>query len=198
MNGNYKLALALTAGVVIAAFGVLSPPDAWAQEKQKYSFKAPTGVTKYEEQHAIDVGDVPGHQVRVFVAHAVYTGEAPVYDGVKVKEGWTRASTDYTEGNGNGAGYTVAALENGDKIFGRWQGITQTTVSADGSKLTKTNAVTTLTGGTGKFKGIHGTLRTVTTTDFKTLGESVTEGEYWIETTEATGTSTSPPTGSTK
>jgi hypothetical protein len=192
MKGNYKLALALVAGVAIAAFSVFSPLDAQAQEKQKYSFKSPPSATKYEEQHAIDVGDVPGHQVRVYSLHSVYTDEAPVYDGVKVKESWTRASSDYTEGNGRTQGYTIADLENGDKVFGRLEGITQTTVGADGSKVAKTNVVTTLTGGTGKFKGIHGTLRTVATTDFKTYGGNVAEGEYWIETGEATGTSTSP------
>ena len=189
MKANYK-ALAVAAGVAIAAFGVLSPPDAWAQEKQKYSFKAPPGVSKYEEQHAIDVGDVPGHQLRVFALHSVYTEGAPVYDGVKVKEAWTRATTDYIEANGHGAGYTVAILENDDKIFGRIEVITQTTVGADGSKITKTNSITTLTGGTGKFKGIHGTLRGLATTDFKSLSENVVEGVYWIETAEATGTST--------
>lgn len=198
MKRSYKLALALMVGVVIGAFGVSSPPDAWAQQKQKYSFKVPPGVSKYEEQHAIDVGDLPGHQVRVYSLHSVYAAEAPVYDGVKVKEGWLRASSDYTDANGHAAGYTVAVLENGDKIFGRWEGTTQTTVGADGSKVTKTNSVTTLTGGTGKFKGIHGTLRGFAITDFKALSESSAEGEYWIETAEATGTSMSPPQGTTK
>jgi hypothetical protein len=137
--------------------------------------------SKYEEQHAIDVGDVPGHQVRVFSSHSVYAQEAPVYDGVKVKEAWTRALTDYTDGNGRLTGYSVTLLENGDKIFGRSEGTTQTTVNTDGSKVTKTYSVATLTGGTGKFKGIHGTLHSVTTTDFKTTGDSLVEGEYWIE-----------------
>jgi hypothetical protein len=41
--------------------------------------------------------------------------------------------------------------------------------------------VTTLTGGTGKFKGIRGTLRGSGLTDFKTSGGGETEGEYWIE-----------------
>lgn len=188
MKGSGKLALAVLAGVALGAFST----EASAQQKQKYSFKTPPGATKYEEQHAIDVGDVPGHQVRVFSVHSMYTAEAPVFDGVKVKEGWTRAATDYTEGNGRGTGYTVTLLDNGDKIFGRWEGITQTTTGADGSKVTKTNSVTSLTGGTGRFEGIHGTLRTVTTTDFKALSDVASEGEYWMEPAAATGTSTPP------
>jgi hypothetical protein len=176
MKRNYRLVLAL-AVVLIGAFGT----GALAQEKQKYSFKTSPGISKYDEQHAIDVGDVPGHQVRVFSTHSVYAQEAPVYDGVKVKEAWSRLLSDYTEGNGRLTGYSVSLLENGDKVFGRVDGTTQTTVNADGSKVTKTNSVTTLTGGTGKFKGIRGTLHSVTTTDFKTLSDSLTEGEYWIE-----------------
>jgi hypothetical protein len=39
----------------------------------------------------------------------------------------------------------------------------------------------TLTGGTGKFKGIRGTLRGVATTDYKTVSDNSAEGEYWIE-----------------
>ncbi|HEV2551161.1 MAG TPA: hypothetical protein VGU20_27880 [Stellaceae bacterium] len=167
--------------IAVATLFAFSTTDASAQEKQKYSFKAPAGVTKYGEQHAIDVGDVPGHQLRVYETHSTYTGEAPVYDGVKVKEGWTRAVSDYTDGTGRGSGYGISILENGDKIFSRFELTTQTSVAADGSKTTKAYSVATLTGGTGKFKGIHGTLRGVTATDFKTLSGAETEGEYWIE-----------------
>lgn len=176
MRASYMLALALAAGVVISVFGT----EASAQEKQKFLFKAPPGVTKYEEQHAIDVGDVPGHQVRVWSAHSVYAQEAPVYDGVKVKEAWGRGLSDYTEGNGRVAGYSITLLENGDKIFGRFEATTQTTVNTDGSKVTKSYGVTTLTGGTGKFKSIRGTLHNVSIIDFKT-SDQVIEGEYWIE-----------------
>ena len=162
-------------GVVLGAAGESGV------QKQRYVFKAPAGLAKYEQQHAIDVGDVPGHQIRILEAHSRFTDEAPAYDGVKVKDAWTRAATDYTDGNGRGLGYTLAELENGDKIFGRYESITQTTAGADGAKTTRTNAVTTLTGGTGKFKGIRGTIRSTVGTDFKTLGESMAEGEYWIE-----------------
>jgi hypothetical protein len=165
------------AAIVISFFGT----EASAQQRQKFSFKSPSGISKYEDQHAIDVGDVQGHQLRVYSFHSVYAQEAPVYEGVRVKESWLRASSDYTEGNGHATGYTVALLENGDKIFGRWEAITQTTVNADGSKMARVNTVTTLTGGTGKFRGIRGTVRGIATTDFKTVSDSLTEGEYWIE-----------------
>jgi len=172
---------------VLLAFAAMTSvalvaPDAWAQEKQKYSFRQPSdAVGKYMQQLAVDVGDVPGHQVRVLELRTTYATEAPMYDGVKVKEGWLRALTDYTDGTGHITGYTVSMLENGDKIFGRFDGTTKTTVGTDGAKLTRTESVTTLTGGTGKFRGIHGTLRGVGFTDFKQTSGATTEGEYWIE-----------------
>jgi hypothetical protein len=166
--------------LVLAALAFAST-GVWAQEKHKYLFKTPAGASQYVQQHAIDVGDVPGHQVRVYEIHSTYTNEAPVYDGVKVKEGWARAISDYTDGSGRSSGYGIALLENGDKIFSRFELTTQTTVASDGTKTTRSYSVTTLAGGTGKFKGIHGTLRGVTDTDFKNLAGAVTEGEYWIE-----------------
>ena len=175
-SGLRVLATLAAASLLLGAAG-----ESGAPQKQRYVFKTPPGAGKYVQQHAIDVGDVPGHQVRLLELHYSYTEEAPVYDGVKVKESWLRAASDYTEGNGRAAGYTVAVLENGDKIFGRWEAVTQMTVRKEGEKLAQTNSITTLTGGTGKFTGIHGTLHGVATTDFKALSEATAEGEYWIE-----------------
>lgn len=153
-----------------------------AQEKQKYSFKNPPGASKYTQQHVIDVGDVPGHQLRVYEIHSKYAADAPVYDGVKVVEAWTRAASDYTNGSGRNAGYGVALLANGDKIFSAVEVMSQTAVAADGSRTTRFYSVTRLTGGTGKFKGIRGALIGSGSTDFKTgTSGAVTEGEYWME-----------------
>ena len=97
-------------------------------------------------------------------------------------EGWTRASSDHTNGSGRSAGYGISILENGDKIFSRFETLVQTVVSADGSRKSAYTTVTTLTGGTGKFSTIHGTLRGAGSTDFKTgLSGAKTEGEYWFE-----------------
>jgi hypothetical protein len=153
-----------------------------AQEKHKYSFSAPPGTSVYTQQHAIDVGDVPGHQVRIFEIRAKYTNDAPVYAGVKVVEGWTRASSDHTNGSGRTSGYGISILENGDKIFSRFDTLVQTVVDPDGSRKSALTTVTTLTGGTGKFTTIRGTLRGAGSTDFKTgLSGLKTEGEYWFE-----------------
>jgi hypothetical protein len=168
--------------VLTLSGGLLASPDAWAQDKHRYFFKAPPGVTKYTQQHALDVGDMPGHQLRVYELYTKYTGEAPVYDGVKVVEAWGRGSSDYTNGSGRSTVYTVSLLENGDRIFSTSEVLLHTVVTPDGSRQSRFNSVVTLTGGTGRFKGIRGTLRGTGLTDFKTgTSDSQAEGEYWIE-----------------
>ena len=169
--------------LIAAALSLAIIPLASAQQRQQLSYTTPPGAGKYEEQHAIAVGDVPGHQVRVFSLHSVNPQEAPVFDGVKVKEGWLRAMSDYTNLSGHVHGYVVDVMENGDKIFGRWEGLTQTTINPDGSKASEVWGVTTLTGGTGKFKGLRGTLHGSSKIDFKgsPLPSSPTVGEYWFE-----------------
>jgi len=170
------------AWLLIAGWILFFSGQAAAQEKHRYFFKTPSGVTKYTQQHVIDVGDVPGHQVRVFEQHSKYTGEAPAYDGSKVVEGWFRGLSDFTNGNGHGHGYGVNLMENGDKIFSHTDYLVHTVLAADGSRTSKFTTVVTLTGGTGKFKGIRGTLRSSGQTDFKMGTSGVeTEGEYWIE-----------------
>jgi hypothetical protein len=99
MRANYILGLAL-AVLMIGTFIT----EAWPQQKQKFTFTPPSTISKYEEQHAIDVGDVQGHQIRVYSIHSVYTQEAPLYEGVKAKESWLRALSDYTDGSGHATG----------------------------------------------------------------------------------------------
>lgn len=172
-------AVTLIAMLAVTPFG---PTKSWAQEKQKYSFKTPPGVSKYTQQHVIDVGDVPGHQIRIYEIHTKYTTEAPSYDGVRVVEAWARGSSDYTNGSGGAQNYTILLLANGDKIFLRTEILTQAVTTQDGSTKSRFSTVAALTGGTGKFKGIRGTLRGSGGTDFKTGTSDVqTEGEYWIE-----------------
>ena len=107
--------------LIAAALSLAIIPLASAQQRQQFSFTNPPGVSKYEEQHLIDVGDVPGHQVRVYSVHAVYPQEAPVFEGVKVKESWLRAMSDYTNLSGHARGYYVYVMDNSDKVLARWE-----------------------------------------------------------------------------
>jgi hypothetical protein len=168
---------------ILAAGSILlcMSSSGWAQ--QKYAYKgAPGSTTKYVEQHAIDVGDVPGHQIRVARLQTKYGDEAPAFDGVKVVESFASLSSDYINGSGRFVVYSVLTMANGDKIYERGEAISQSSVAADGSKKTSFSEVFSLVGGTGKFSTIRGTLRQTGATDFKTgTSDNVTEGEYWFD-----------------
>jgi hypothetical protein len=167
---------------LVVAWLMFAPGEASAQQKHKYFFKAPPGTTKYTQTHLMEVADVPGHQVRLAELQSKYGDDAPVYDGVKVREIRGVLFSDYVAGNGKAFSYGVSTLENGDKIFARTEILTHTTVGADGGRRISYTSVTTLTGGTGKFKDIRGTLRSRGATDLKTgTSGQETEGEYWFE-----------------
>jgi len=177
-------ARAMSALLAIAAGALLlvASESGWTQQKQKYSFKDPGGLTKYTQQHLLDVGDVPGHQIRVAALQAKYANEAPQYDGVKVVESTGWITSDYVDGSGHFTQYSVLQMANGDRIFTRTEGLSQTSVGADGGRKTTFSTVVTLSGGTGKFATIRGTLRASGITDFKTgTSGNVSEGEYWLE-----------------
>ena len=168
--------------IVSAGLTLCGISEAWAQQKQKISYKLPAELSKFTQQHVLDVGDVPGHQVRIYEVHRTYPKDLLVVEGVRVVEEWLRGYSDYIDINGPFWGYGIYSLENGDKIFTRSHGTSQSIVNPDGSKKNTFTGVITLVGGTGKLRGILGTLRQTTIFD-PTAGviEGQWEGEYWIE-----------------
>jgi hypothetical protein len=170
----------LTTLTVVSAFCLQLPlaiDQAAAQQKQQVSFKSLAANTKYTQQTAVDVGDVPGHQVRVFELHRAYPGDAPMVAGLKLTEMWTRGITDFTDGTGSSTTYSVYVMENGDKFFSRTTLVAQ---SLGSGKFT-TTAAGPILGGTGKLAGIGGMVRTNGTAQ-PTAGvnDNETNIEYWI------------------
>jgi hypothetical protein len=150
-------------------------------EKRKISYKWSAENDKYTQQHVIDVGDVPGHQIRIYEIQRAWPNSPPAFNGVRVKEEWLCALSDYIDINGHSWGYSHYVLENGDKIFARFDGTSQTIANPDGSKKSTFTSVVTLTEGTGKFRGIEGTARYTAVFDPNVgLNEGQVEGEYWI------------------
>ena len=168
-----------TIGAVLFVFGVST---GWTQEKQAISWKVYPKFTKYTEQHRMDVGDIPGHQIRIAEIHRTFPNDPPKFYGVQVTEQWSHIFSDYVNDTGPHWGYNVYVLGNGDKIFSRQDGTAQTTVNPDGSKKVVYSGVARITGGTGKFKAIRGILRYQGKWDPAiNLNERHVEGEYWME-----------------
>ena len=120
--------------LLFAACAVALSSAAWAQQKKTIP-DGPPPTSKYVQEHAIDVGDVPGHQVRVYELHFVFPKDGMVIEGVQAKESTTYGMSDYTNWTGLFNTYAVYSMEDGSTIFVRAGGATQT--GADGSAPTR-------------------------------------------------------------
>ena len=163
--------------VCAMALGLCFAPDALAQQKQKVSFKSGAQDAKYTQRHILEVGDELGHQVGAFEIHRTFKADAPVINGVKVKETWTRGYSDYIQSSGLSVNYTTYVMDNGDKFFT----VNRTMGQADANGKRTTVGVGEIRGGTGKFVNIRGTIRANGVSDGKAgYNESQSEIEYWL------------------
>ena len=171
---------AISFGLAVAVF---STTNASADEKCKISGAAAAANSTYTQQHVIDVGDVPGHQVRIFELHQTDPADTkPNCEGLRRTESWSRGFSDYTDRNGPNWGYSVDTLENGDKIFSEFRGVSQTAVTPDGPTNSTAVGVAKYTGGTGKYQSIRGLQQWSNVFDpEKNYNEEKSEVEYWFE-----------------
>src|ERR1700730_8974118 len=152
--------------------------DALAQQKQRLVFKVEAANSKYTHQHTIDVGDVPGHQLRVFEVRRIYPTNPPVINGMKIVESWTRGVSDYINNNGPAVVYHTYMVENGDEFFAQ-----TATIAVQGSGADNFIGTTDgqITGGTGKLARIRGLLRlSVSANPMTGVNKADTEIEYWF------------------
>jgi hypothetical protein len=160
MSRPTTFALSVFAALSIA---VAAPSGkAIAQEKQHLSYKIPASDSKMERQLNVDVGDQPNHIVRVYDTRSTFANNAPMINGLKLKEQWARGTVDIIDGSGSGVQYGVYLMDNGDKFFAHTTNILQNV----SGKVTITG-VGNITGGTGKFAGVQGVVRQATNIDFK-------------------------------
>src|SRR5689334_14358756 len=141
-------------------------------------FRVAAENTNYTQQHAIDVGDVAGHQVRVFEIKRIYPTNAPVIGGLKIVESWTRGISDYTNNSGEAHTYSIYVLDNGDKFFTRGS-----IVAVQGSDARHLTAKTAgpIIGGTGKLARINGMARMISVANPQTgTNETQIEIDYWV------------------
>jgi len=130
----------------------------------------------------MDVGDIPGHQIRIFELKRTFPDDKPNCEGLKRTGSIGHTFSDYYDRNGTIHGYSVTTYENGDKIFIVLDGTSQAITNPDGSKKGIFTGISRYTGGTGKYANVRGLFREITTFDIdKKYNESHTEGEYWIE-----------------
>lgn len=166
-------------GAALACFAAASA----AQEKSRVSFTVPAAVTKYTAQHVIPVGDVPGHEVRIFEIVRTLGADAPLIAGQRLKEIRSVGYSDYTDLNGPGVSYNVWTLVNGDKFYVRTQILSHNAAWADPKRKGAENKTAgPITGGTGKLANLRGMTRNASQFDPKSgTNEARFDLEYWIE-----------------
>ena len=151
--------------------------SASAQQKQRASFVLPPGNSKYTQQHLIDVGDVPEHKLRLYELQRTFPSDGPVIEGNRLVELWIRGLSDFIDMNGLATAYSVYVFDNGDKFFAR----SDLVATTDAGKST-TLAAGRITGGTGKFRNLRGTIRVASSPDPASgLLRSAFEIDYWID-----------------
>jgi hypothetical protein len=174
---NRRTTLTLTTMALLCLAAALPAGNVTAQEKQRVSFKMPAENTKYTQSVSLTVPDVPNHILRAYDVHTTYANNAPVINGVKLAESSVTGIGDRFDGSGDGRRYIVFTMENGDKFFVR---DSQTVQNRSG----KTNDTGSglITGGTGKFTGMRGSVLQSGSFDIKAgLAEAQYDIEYWIE-----------------
>ena len=179
---NRKSCISIAAALI--AFGFV-PTIASAQQRYPITMSVEASETTYTQQLAIEVGDRPSHQVRIYEIHRRHASTPMLFRDVKVTESWSRGTSDYADYSGQTTGYNVYSLENGDRVFARYAGTVQSVNRPDGTREYVYHGVTTFTGGTGAFRNIRGHMRDITkgaSKAGKALSNEVTgEGEYWFE-----------------
>ena len=168
---------------VLLGWVLLYPSAAPAQEKFKMTTTAEGVKSEYTKQHILEVGDMPGHRIRIHEIHRTYApDDARRVKGFLPVERWEWNITDYVNWSGEHRGYGFTVYENGDKIYDQWEGTTHTTLLPEGGSKGEFWGLGITTGGTGVFKGIRGNSIYDGIWDrAKGLNEVNTEWEYWFE-----------------
>lgn len=167
----------------ILGLGLICASPATAQEKHELTYKVRGEDTSYTTQHILDVGDMPGHQIRIAEVHRLFPADNPLeFGGIRALEQYARFFSDFVNWSGPHWGYFVINMENGDRIYGRGGGNSRTTFLPDGSTKGTYSGMFTFVGGTGKFRGMRGTgLYTGIFDPTAGTNEATWELEYWME-----------------
>jgi hypothetical protein len=152
-------------------------PEAVAQQKYKIS-QPGKAISKFTQEHFIEVGDVPGHKLRVYEVQNEYPENDLAFAGIAVKQMLSDGVSDSVNGSGSFTAYNVFTMIDGSKVFVRVTGTTQ----SDGAGGNRSISVENFVGGTGKFKGMRGQMRnTLQRASGSSLLNVQVSGEYWIE-----------------
>ena len=137
---RFRTMLAFLAAVAMAA-------AAGAQTKTSGTIQC----GKADPQSAIEVGDQTAHMMGVSKSTCTWSKGMEIA-GSRTKDGYSVSFNDSIGNKTSGNGIHVSTMDNGDKMFVKFQGIGMV---KDGALQTD-SGTWSYTGGTGKLKGIKG------------------------------------------
>jgi hypothetical protein len=165
-----------------AALVVFVAAQAAEPERYPLAYSLDPAATSYVRQYRVEVGDVPRHELRVFDLTRKFTRGTPMIDGVRLTETQERGIADLVDQEGSENAYVIYMLEDGNRVFGRYSGTVRTRRWPDGSRHYDVRGTIELTGGTGRFEAIRGSVTVWQALDpgaDSSQGEA--RGEYWFE-----------------
>jgi hypothetical protein len=141
----------MTNSTVIAAVALLLMSHSATAEKIDCSNSK---KSKQEiSSRAIEPGDRPDRRMRQFVRIDISSSKNSEWDGA---EQTVYGHSDSVATEGTHAGYSVATLKSGEKVWAKFEGV-HYVVSRDGNAWERhTQGVFRFIGGTGKYKTIRG------------------------------------------
>jgi hypothetical protein len=177
MKARFLMAAGL-AFIIVSAVG--------AQTK----FSGTVQCAKPDQNYSIDVGDKPGHAYTLEKDSCTWTSPTMI-NGLKITSDNGVSTGESTATRATTTGSRVATMDNGDQMFVTTH---DSTPIKNNAMPTVINGTFTITGGTGKLKGITGK-GTYKVTPAADGSASVTvEGEYTVAPPAPPKAATTKPT----
>jgi hypothetical protein len=158
--------------ILLLLFALTLVPVTWAQTKISGTLQC----GKADPSYTIPVGDQPGHVFSIRKAKCTWI-KAPEIAGMQAKDAEITGFGEFLGAGGQSRGASVSSLSNGDKFFGTHQG---TMTRKEGLIEEGTWSIT---GGTGKLKGIKGKGTYKGKLGADDIGTMELEGEYQLPPT---------------
>ena len=93
--------------LAITGFLLMFAAATSAQQRYPIGLSVQASETTYTQQLAIEVGDSPNHQVRIYEIRRRHISAPLTFRDVKVTESWARGTSDYADYSGQTTGYSV-------------------------------------------------------------------------------------------
>lgn len=161
---------------------LLAPALAAAQHRASVQYDPAAAETRYIHNYRVAVNDVAGHVVRIYELRRSFRHGPPVFSHVRALQMLEQGYTDTVDENGDEHARITYFLEDGNTIHGEYRGAVQSFRWPDGTRHFDHAGTIALTGGSGRFSRIRGSINVRFVLDpGAESSQGKSEGEYWFE-----------------